>query len=232
VNSRSPSYPTNLEEDRDPSGIVQVRRKGRWIGGTEGGGRREARKLGESEKEEEAESRRSSLALLTSSHQGPRRILDPDARQIRAVGEGNLDADKAAIAAANSQNAPPEDLSGNALVEAEPIISIFGEDVAKSILSRNWQHRDEGLNQIIKLLPEVQIVQAARVIANILKRVVTDKNPTVFLSATALNKRFLEEAAAKKIELRGLMDNVLQGFVTKLAEPNKRVKDESINSLM
>ncbi len=41
----------------------------------------------------------------------------------------------------------PEALSGALASEAEPVIDMFGEEIARMLYSKQWQHREEGLNR-------------------------------------------------------------------------------------
>ena len=182
---------------------------GLYGGGASGGG---------ANVEEAARDRETGMA------QGPRRILDPDARQVRAgppnpaAESTDLTNDKAALAAAQSEGGPgpPEELTGAAIAEAEPIAEMYGMDVAKMVLSKYWQHRVEGLEEIQKqLVGGGNGARPARVVAAVLKRAIADKNPTVVLSSFQLLNAMLNltDESGKKLELKGLLDTTLQGAV-------------------
>jgi hypothetical protein len=144
----------------------------------------------------------------TGMVQGPRRIVDPDAREVRAgpaagavVTEStDLSNDKAALAAAQSKEGPgpPDELSGALIAEGEPIAELYGPEVAKLVLSKHWQHRTEGLEEIQKLFNTGgNLTRGARVVAGVLRRAIADKNPTVVLASFQLLQVLCVSARAR-----------------------------------
>jgi centrosomal protein CEP104 len=177
---------------------------------------------------------------------GPRRIIDPDVRQIRSkdpgqggdVREEDLAAmgDKAAEAANNAQVGPVEEVPAALALEAEAIAAAFGPDTARQVLSRTWQHREAGIGAMLEALaqPQPDPGRSVKAVSTALSRVLADKNPSVYLAALRLLVVLLDmrDEGGRPVDSRGVVDACVAAMVARLAETNARLKDETAKVLL
>mmetsp|Transcript_42301 Transcript_42301/g.103306 ORF Transcript_42301/g.103306 Transcript_42301/m.103306 type:complete len:573 (-) Transcript_42301:125-1843(-) len=164
--------------------------------------------------------------------EGPRRILDPDQRMIRSKQPPPAEFE-------DPQQAPadvgaPEALEGAVVAEAEGLVDMFGEEVARMIYSKQWQHREEGLRRVLAALPQADRGRAGKVVSQVNKKGLNDKNPAVYMQALNLFKASakLTDETGRPLEVKGVFDQVMPVLVNQLSNNNVRVKDETHKALM
>jgi hypothetical protein len=147
--------------------------------------------------------------------------------------EGDLANDPAA-AAANLEVGAPEPLEGAVATEAEGCVELFGDEVARMVYSKQWQHREEGLKRLLQQLHSAPSSRSAKVIGSVNKKSLNDKNPAVYMAALNLFRAAakLKDESGRPLEVKGVFDPLMPLVIAQLSNNNVRVKDDTARALV
>jgi hypothetical protein len=147
--------------------------------------------------------------------------------------EGDLANDPAA-AAANLEVGAPEPLEGAVATEAEGCVELFGDEVARMVYSKQWQHREEGLKRVLQQLHSASSSRAAKVVGSVNKKSLNDKNPAVYMVALNLFRAAakLKDESGRPLEVKGVFDPLMPLVIAQLSNNNVRVKDDTARALV
>lgn len=117
---------------------------------------------------------------------------------------------------------------------AEPLHSLFSDEICEYLFSKVWQHRQEGLSRVIaQLNSDKNAGSNLPLYFSIITRTIKDKIAQVFLRSNDLLETILKNSAKlNKNDITLSLDNIIISLLEKTHDSNLRVKSSSEKSFI
>lgn len=160
---------------------------------------------------------------------GPSIPEDIDEQVIPAARNKGIPQDGGIIGGGDNRPTEVEDIVGEDVKLASPLIPVFGEDAIKKLFSKNWANRENGLIEVEQAFlsnPDYDSVTAALGVA---AQGIKDKIGQVVLKTLDLLASILathQEPAPSDANF--FIDDIIQNIVNRVGDNNGRIRDKAL----
>ena len=132
----------------------------------------------------------------------------------------------------------PEEIPAALAAEAEPFVELFGEHTARCVMSRNWQLREAGVDEVAGAIADGSVAggrdASYPTAVKLLSRALKDRVPGVFHAGVRLLDALVEHAGPEVGDrnFQGRIGEAVARLMERLGDVNQRVRTVSGEALL